>query len=322
MKKAFLIFVVINIILTYGCGNRSNRNGKDSKEDLKGTISISGSSAFYPLVQKWTEEFQKVYPNTRIDVSAGGDSKGMADALSGQVNIGMLSREISKEESGNGAWFIAVAKNAVLPIINPGNPVLQQLMLKGMKKETLKDIFIMGKVTNWSVASGKKKIDEKINVYKRSDACGEADIWAKYLGKNQEDLIGAAESGDDGLIQAVKSDKDGIGFTNIGYAYDLSSKYENTGIKVLPIDLNSNGILDDKEYFYQHKDSLQRAIKDGRFPKLLSPELYFVCKEKPTDKLAITFLKWVLSDGQRFISNAGYVALPDARLKAELDKME
>jgi len=322
MKKAFLIFIVINIILTYGCGNRSNSNGKDSKEDLKGTISISGSSAFYPLVQKWTEEFQKVYPNVRINISASSDSKGITDALSGKVNLGMLSRELKKEESDNNVWSITVAKNAIVPVVNLNNPVLQEIMLHGLKKETLKDIFITGKATNWSIASGKKKINEKINVYKLSDANGDADIWAKYLGGNQESLIGTAESSDAVLAQAVKNDNNGIGFTSIGNAYDLKSKYENAGIRVLPIDFNGNGIIDDNEYFYQYKDSLTKAIADGRFSKLLARDQYFVCKSKPTDELVTAFLKWVLTDGQKFVSDAGFIPVPNTTIKKALNQLK
>jgi phosphate transport system substrate-binding protein len=322
MKKALSLFIIASILLVYGCGNSSNKNEKDSKEELRGTISISGAFALYPMAQKWAEEFQKLHPKVRIDVSAGGAGKGMTDALSGLVNIGMVSREISQEETDKGAWFVAVTKDAVVPIVNENNPVLQQLLNKGLSKETLKDIFITGKVTSWGVASGDKKENVKINVYTRADACGAADVWAKYLGKKQEDLIGTAVSGDPGVTQAVKNDKYGIGYNNIGYAYDSKTKLENAGIKILPIDFNGNGVIDDKEFFYQHKDSIVKAIADGRFPSPPARDLYFVCKGKPENKLVIAFLEWVLTDGQKFVPEAGYISLPAAIIKSAIDKLK
>ncbi|MGD0710809.1 MAG: substrate-binding domain-containing protein [Bacteroidales bacterium] len=322
MNKIFSLLIAATLILAYGCRNSSNKNDNTSREELTGTISISGSSVLYPMAQKWAEEFQKLYPNARINVTTGSDSKSMTDALTGAINIGMLSRGISKEESDKGAWFASVAKYVVVPIVNQSNPVLQQLMFKGLKKEILKEIFITGKVTNWDIASGKKKINEKINVYKCSDASSETGIWAKYLGGKQDKLLGAVEAGSPELTQAVKNDNNGIGFTTIGLAYDPNSKYENSGIKVLPIDFNGNGVIDDKEYFYQHKDSLFKAIADGRFPSSLAPDLYFVCKTKPTDKLVITFIKWILSDGQKIISDAGFVSLPVSKAKEELKQLE
>jgi phosphate transport system substrate-binding protein len=276
----------------------------------------------YPLAVKWAEEFMKIHPAVKVDVSAGGAGKGMTDALSGMVNLGMVSRDISKEEADKGAWFVPVTKDAVVPVISENNPDIQKLMNQGVTKEVLEKIFITGKITNWGEVSGDKKVKDKINVYTRADACGAADVWAKYLGKKQEDLIGTAVSGDPGVTQAVKNDKLGIGFNNIGYAYDSKSKYEVTGIKVLPIDFNGNGRIDDNEFFYQHKDSIVKAIADGRYPSPPARDLYFVCKGQPKDEVVIEFLKWVLTDGQKFVNDAGYINLTNEKIAAALKKLQ
>ena len=64
---------------------------------------MSGAFALYPLANKWAEEFTKIHPDVRFNISAGGAGKGMADALAAAVDLGMLSREIKKEETG---WFL------------------------------------------------------------------------------------------------------------------------------------------------------------------------------------------------------------------------
>jgi len=320
MRSVIKIMFAAIVILAYSCG--SDFNKKNTKDELSGTISISGAFALYPLTQKWAEEFKILHPKVRIDISAGGAGKGMTDALSGLVNIGMVSREINKEETDKGVWFVAVAKDAVVPIINENNPAIQKLMNKGLTKELLKDIYISGKVSNWGQASGNKKIKDKINVYTRADACGAADVWAKYLGEKQEDLLGTAVSGDPGITEAVKNDKNAIGFNNIAYAYDSKTKYEIAGIKILPIDFNGNGIIDDKEYFYQHKDSLVKAIADGRFPSPPARDLYLVSKGKPSNKIVLAFLQWILTDGQKYVSEAGYIGLPVSKIKTSLEKIK
>ena len=63
-----------------------------------------------------------------------------------------------------------------------------------------------------------------IHVYTRSDACGGGEMWAKFFGKKQEDLLGSGVFGDPGLAQAVKKDPLGIGFNNIGYVYDSNNQ--------------------------------------------------------------------------------------------------
>jgi len=321
MKNIVVLFLTAVILTACSCGPGSDKK-VTNKTDLKGNISISGAFALYPLTQKWAEEFSKIYPDVKIDVSAGGAGKGMTDALSDLVDLGMISREISKEEIDKGAWYVPVTKDAVVPVINENNPALQVLVNKGLTKETLHEIFITGKITDWGTAVNKKTITEKINVYTRSDACGAADVWAKYLGKKQEDLLGTAVSGDPGVTEAVKNDKLGIGFNNIGYAYDATTKYVTAGIKILPIDFNGNGIIDDNEYFYQKKDSIVKAISDGRFPSPPARDLYFVCKGKPENEIVSTFLKWVLSDGQKYVSEAGYINLTDEKIAAALEKLK
>ena len=195
-------------------------------------------------------------------------------------------------------------------------------MNKGLTKEELKDIYLTGKLNNWGDAGHDKKVKNKINVYTRADACGAADVWAKYLGKKQENLMGTAISGDPGVTNAVKNDINGIGYNNIAYAYDAKTKYEVAGIKVLPIDFNGNGVIDDREFFYQQKDSLVKAIADGRFPSPPARDLYFVSKGKPTNKIVVAFLNWILTDGQKYVAEAGYINLPALKIKTSLDKIK
>src|SRR5688572_12197492 len=94
-----------------------------SNDNLEGTISLSGAFALYPLANIWAEEFSKIHPDVRFNISAGGAGKGMSDALSGMVDLGMFSREVKEEEKQKGAWWIAVSRDAVLPTVNAANPV-------------------------------------------------------------------------------------------------------------------------------------------------------------------------------------------------------
>jgi len=75
---------------------------------------------------KWTEEYQKLNPKVKIEVSAGGAGKGMTDARSGLVDTkGMVSRDIAPEEIAKGAFYVVVTKEAVVAIINANNPVIK-----------------------------------------------------------------------------------------------------------------------------------------------------------------------------------------------------
>jgi phosphate transport system substrate-binding protein len=293
-----------------------------AQEKLSGQLSISGAFALYPMTIKWAEEFRKINPDVRIDISAGGAGKGIADALSGMVEIGMVSREIYAEELKNGAFPIAVTKDAVVAVVSEKNPAIADILAKGLKKDAGNNIWITGKYTSWSQAFGAKSA-APIHIYTRSDACGAAEMWAKYFGKKQEDLLGVGVFGDPGLAQAVKKDPLGIGFNNIGYAYDSKTKEQVKGLRVVPIDLNNNGVIDPGENFYSSMNDLIAAIAAGKYPSPPARELYFVCKGNPKDnKVLRAFIRWVLTDGQKFVHEAGYIALPDEKIKSELKKLE
>ncbi len=251
---------------------------------------------------KWAEEFRKIHPGVRIDISAGGAGKGIADALNGMVEIGMVSREIYPEELKKGAFPIAVTRDAVVAVISEQNPALKDILAKGLQKDAGNNIWITGKYKSWSQAFGVKSASP-VHVYTRSDACGAAEMWAKYFGKKQEDLLGVGVFGDPGLAQAVKKDPLGIGFNNIGYAYDATTKKQVKGLRVIPLDLNNNGKIDPDENFYNSMNDLIAAIASGKYPSPPARDLYFVTKGNPKNNKVLTeFIRWVLTDGQKFVS--------------------
>jgi len=319
-----LALVVIAVIIGAGCTSvtqtQSNTSGTASTSG-RGTISVSGAFALYPMMVKWAEEYNKIYPDVKIEISAGGAGKGMTDAINNLVDIGMVSRDIYPEELKKGAYAIATVKDAVVAVVNEKNPAINDILTKGLKKESAKNIWITGKNTNWSQALS-TTVKSPIHVYTRSDACGAAEVWAKYFGKKQEDLLGSGVYGDPGLALAVKKDPLGIGFNNIGYAYDFNTKKQHKGIKVVPLDINNNGKIDPEENFYTTMDEIVDAIAQGKYPSPPARELYFVTNGKPTKKIVVEFINWILTDGQKYVKETGYIGLTEAKIKSELNRLK
>lgn len=305
-----LLFVILNVLIA----------GQTTEVELKGTITISGAWALYPMAVKWAEEFQKIHPKVRIDVQAGGAGKGMVDVLAGMVDIGSVSREVHPEEINKGAFPIPVTKDAVVPTVNAQNPFLNEILKRGVKRETFAGIWITEEVKTWGEVIGREG-KTSIRIYTRSDACGAAQTWAVYLGKNQEDLLGVGVYGDPGLAEAVRRDRLGIGFNNINYAYDAKSKHPVAGIKVIPIDINGNSRIDEEEDFYNTREELTDAINRGAYPSPPARDLYFVTKGRPEKRVLVEFLKWVLTDGQGYVTETGYIPLFEGKLESGLKKI-
>jgi phosphate transport system substrate-binding protein len=307
-----LMYVAIAVILFSACSSKAQREQ---------TINISGAFAIYPLVIKWTEEYNKTNPEVRFNVSGGGAGKGLADALSGAVDLGMFSREITQIEKDQGTWWVGLTIDAVVPTINANNPYLDSIKKRGLKKEEFASIFINGTSKNWGDLFGSES-GPAIAVHTRSDACGAAETWAQYLGGKQEDLKGIGIFGDPGLAEVIAKTPLGIGFNNTIFAYDTRTGRKRDGIEIIPIDVNGNGVIDADEYFYETFDEILEAIGQGKYPSPPSRELFFVAKGKPEKQSVIDFIAWCLTEGQQYVKEAGYVPISDNNIKEYLEKLK
>ena len=315
-----VITVLIGLAIALGgCGKASEPEGG---AELRGTVTVSGAWALYPMMVRWGEEFHKLYPEVTFDISAGGAGKGMADALGGLVDIGMVSREIYPEEIEQGAFWVPVTKDAVMATVNENNPVLENLLDRGVPREILEGIWITGDITAWGEVVDRSDVAYEIHIYTRSDACGAAQTWAQYLGGYaQEDLIGVAVYGDPGLAEAVSQDPLGIGYNNLNFAYAAATGKPVAGIEILPLDLNTNGRLDETENFYDTKGELMEAIAKGVYPSPPARALNLVASGQPTG-LTRAFMVWILTEGQGYVEEVGYIPLPKEQLEEGLRKLE
>lgn len=317
MRSYIISTLFLALLILTSCGG-SKQKANDNPNS--GTVNISGAFALYPITVLWAEKFMEEYPDIRINISAGGAGKGMADALSGMVDLGMFSREVSQPEIEKGAWYIAVTKDAVLPTINSKNPFFEDLQKRGITKEQFYQIFVTGEITNWNELYNQQSLG-KINIFTRSDACGAAAMWAKYLDASQEELLGTGVFGDPGVADAVKRNIYGIGYNNVIYVYDIQTRKKYPGMEIIPIDLNNDGLINKNENFYATLDEISAAIKEGKYPAPPARDLYFVSNGKPKNEAALHFMNWVLTNGQQYIHQAGYVNLSKEQINGELKKL-
>lgn len=319
---AVLILSTIGIVGLSGCTTHQ-----------KNTIKVEGAYALQPMMQIWATEYQKTHSNITIDINANGAGAGMADALKGIADIGMVSRAVNKSEITQGAFWVSVAKDAVVATMNANNPVKDILLAKGVTKQQFKDIFITGNISTWGQLVGNESITDKIIVYTRSDACGAADTWAKFMGTYVQNDIGSnvpldrisAVNGDNAVVAKVQGDRFAIGYDNTGYVY-TKRLADNTvvpadGILPIPIDLNGNGTLEPKENVYANRTAMVNAILDNVYP---SPPARVENLATLHNFTGITrdFVYWILTTGQQYVLDAGYVPLPRATLDLQLQYLE
>ncbi|MBV9963960.1 MAG: PstS family phosphate ABC transporter substrate-binding protein [Parafilimonas sp.] len=324
MKKGFSITIValLAFIINFNGVPAHAPSTLAAKSPKTVSISFSGAYALYPLTQLWASEYNKTHPDVRFDIQSGGAGKGLTDCLSGAVDVAMFSRELTPSEKAQ-VWSLWLCKDAILPTINASNPYAKQLKIRGLKKAEALAIYSDHTITTWEDLLGiNSKTTHKINVYTRADAAGAADTWASFFGKKQDGLKGIGVNGDPGLADAVKKDVNGIGYNSYPFIYDIKSGKKVAGIDVIPIDVNGNGTIDPEENFYDNERIFQKAVNDGKYPAPPVRNLYFLLKANTKARPEILdFFQWVLTDGQKFLMQAGFVPLPKGDLNSSLKKL-
>jgi phosphate transport system substrate-binding protein len=329
--KVALLLLLITLLVSCGragaTANPANSAGNTADQPASNepagpvSLSVSGAFALFPMMTVWTEEYSRLHPNVRLDVQAGGAGKGMTDMLTGAADIAMLSRDARQEELDQGAFLVPVTIDAVVGTVNAGNPYLSDLQAQGLTPEEANGIWISGEITTWGQLLGTDAA-EAINVYTRSDSAGAAEMWALFAqGKAQEDLTGTAVNADPGLAEAVRQDRLGVGYNNIGFAYDQATGEPIAGLQIIPLDLNGNGQIDPDEDFYARREGLTTAIAAGIYPFPPARVLYLVTKGEPSPAIA-DFYRWILTEGQAFVGQAGYVSLTEDRIQEALALLE
>ncbi len=113
-----------------------------TSKGLSGTLTISGSSSVYPVMEVLTENYSSLNPNVKITLQQSDSTTGMNDAQGGTSDIGMASRELKSSEIEKGLTGVAIALDGIAVIVNNENSV------NDLSTEIVKNIYT-GNITSW-----------------------------------------------------------------------------------------------------------------------------------------------------------------------------
>lgn len=217
-----------------------------------GKLALTGSSTIAPLALELGKRFEKLNPGVRVDVQAGGSSRGITDARSGLADIGMVSRALKPEEADLTAHVIAL--DGITIILHRSNPV------KVLSNEQIIGIYT-GQIRNWKAVGGK---DLPITVVNKAEGRSTLELFLHYFKLKAPEVKAQVVIGDNQQgIKTVAGNPGAIGYVSIGTAeYEVE---DGTPIKLLPI---------------QGVAATVANVRNRSFP--LSRPLNFVTRTAPT----------------------------------------
>lgn len=247
-----------------------------------GEIVVNGSTTVLPIMQKAAEAYMAAHPDVALSVSGGGSGNGVKALIDGLAHIAMSSRQMKDKEivlareRGVFPKEIAIALDALAPVVHPSNPV------KDLTIDQLKDIYT-GQITNWKALGG---ADAPVVAISRDTSSGAFETWEERVMRKERVFPGALMQASNGaVVQAVSRNRNAIGYIGIGYL--------NPGAKALAV----GGVT----------GSADTALS-GAYP--LARNLYLYTNGEPSGEIG-AFVRYLLDParGQKHVAEVGYVPL-------------
>jgi phosphate transport system substrate-binding protein len=187
------------------------------------SLVVTGSSTVAPVVAEAAARFEQFHPDVRIDVQTGGSSRGITDVRSGVAALGMISREVTADETGLVAHMIAI--DGVGVIVHRDNPI------SSLNRQQLIDIYT-GKITNWISVGGS---DSRITLISKAEGRATLEVFLGYTGLDSADIKADVIIGENQqAIKTVAGNPLAIAYVSIGAA--ASEAGAGTPVKLLSCD--------------------------------------------------------------------------------------
>ncbi|HEY1185308.1 MAG TPA: phosphate ABC transporter substrate-binding protein PstS [Bryobacteraceae bacterium] len=308
-------------------------------------INGAGATFPYPIYGKWFEEFRKKNPSIEINYQSKGSGAGIAQLTEGTVDFGASDMPMKDEQIAAlkvKALHFPTVLGGVVPTFNvPGVSELQ------FSSEMMAGIFL-GKITKWNDSKiakanpGVKLPATDIVVVHRSDGSGTTFVFTDYLSKISPDWkagpgantsikwpTGVGQQGNEGVAGMVKQTSGAVGYVELIYALQNKMNYgsvQNAAGVYLKANLDSvtaAAASAAKNMPADFRVSITNAPGKNAYPIASFTWLLIPTRIEDAKKRTalVSFLKWMLADGQKDCAALGYAPLPKEVVARELKQI-
>jgi phosphate transport system substrate-binding protein len=185
-------------------------------QSVSGTLTIAGSSALQPLVERAAANFQAANKDVQIHVSDGGSASGRSGVCQGSLDIGMSDVPLTNAEvtalQCADAVQTAIAMDAFAVVANPQGPGT----LAALDREQMQHVF-SGDVQNWADVDG---VNQQLVVINRLKGSGTRQSMANYLFNGDDTVftgIANEEDNSQDLSTALTQTPGSISYLGLAY---------------------------------------------------------------------------------------------------------
>ena len=307
--KVYSLLIFTFLLLFGGCQSISDKQvQQDTKSQLSGTINIVSSRPFYSLANQWAEVFMQNHPNVTIEITSVDPDRVMNTIESKNAQLAMTCMNSLQAKTLQEMWHVTVMKDGIIPITSASNPYIEQLLKSGIGKEILVSMVKQKEKITWGeiLKNGSKEpvISFRFNEINLSDDPKETTMLE--TGNFTEEQLNQ-------VLDKVAAEPYSLSFCSANHAYHCKRENKRTDLEIIPVDLDENDKIDEKEKFYLQLEDLQRAQYLGIYPDELCREMAIISKDKPTNQNSIAFIDYILHGGQKIAVDNGFARISHSK---------
>lgn len=309
-------------------------------------LNAAGATFPYPIYSKWFSEFHNAHVDIRINYQSIGSGGGIQQLKAGTVDFGASDMPLDDEklkDIGKPIIQLPTVMGSVVPAYNvPG--------VSGEIKftpEALAGIFL-GRITKWNDKAltdanpGMNLPDQQIVVVHRSDGSGTTFVWTDYLSKvspEWKSSVGSSTSvkwptgiggkGNEQVAGLVRQQPGAIGYVELIYALQNNITYgavKNAAGNFVKGSLQSTSAaaasakdIPDDLHISITNAAGKNAYPISSFTYLLIPTQW---QDQTKKNAVVTFLNWMLDQGQPMVEQLNYAPLPKQVVQKEKGKIK
>ena len=275
-------------------------------------IQVDGSSTVAKVAAAVAEDFEGKFSEVKVALKVTGTGTGFKEMIAGRIDVANASRPIKDSEKAecekNGIELLElkVALDGLTVCVSLENDWVDSITVA-----QLKEIWAPGStVKSWKDVDASWP-DVPLVLFGPGEESGTFDYFTEVInGKEDSIREDYSQSADDNVtITGVSGDKGGMGF--FGCAYYYSNKDKVKALKVSHTDNPADGVAPTPD-----------AVKAGEYKPLARPLFIYVKKSSLARQEVQDFVRFFLNEGQKKVSQVGYVDLSEDQLKASRDAFE
>ena len=347
-SRVTLVALTLAAFTLAACGgNTSQQPAAPAQTAQRLQINGAGATFPYPIYSKWFSEYNKIHPEIEINYQSIGSGGGIRQLIAETVFFGATDGPMTDEQlkmAPGPVVHLPTVLGAVVPVYNVPDAGTE-LKFNGA---VLADIYL-GKIKKWNDAAiatlnpGVKLPATDITVVHRSDGSGTTFIFVDYLAKVSPEFktkvgvntsvmwpVGVGGKGNEGVSGLVSQTPGSIGYVELIYALQNKIAFgavENAMgefVKASPDAVTKAAGAAADNMPADFRVSITNAPGAGAYP--ISSFTWMLLYEMPKDtaraKAMVDFMKWALTDGQKFTTELGYAPLPPKVVMLEMAAIE